>query len=273
MLFKEYKPMLNIGLHRTTLTTLLVLGLQLGLYPLGAASQPPLKTLPQNTSQTILQSATSTTSSSASHKEEAVLNYDRKNQIYQPVFGHGGMVASDEALASAVGAKILRQGGNAVDAAVATGFALAVVLPYAGNLGGGGFMMIHRQEPLKTIALDFREVAPSSASRDMYLDEQGQVIKGMSTQSVASVGVPGSVAGLLMALNQYGTFSQRTVIEPAIALAREGFTVSHELADILASHRNHLGKSTASRKVFFVKRNASVTCEITVCPLDELKTL
>ena len=273
MLFKEYKPMLNIGLHRTTLTTLLVLGLQLGLYPLGAASQPPLKTLPQNTSQTIFQSATSITSSSASHKDEAVLNYDRNNQIYQPVFGHGGMVASDEALASAVGAEILRQGGNAVDAAVATGFALAVVLPYAGNLGGGGFMMIHRQEPLKTIALDFREVAPSSAWQDMYLDEQGQVIKGMSTQSVASIGVPGSVAGLLMALNQYGTFSQRTVIEPAIALARKGFTVSHEFADILASHRNHLGKSTASRKVFFVKRNASVTCEITVCPLDELKTL
>jgi gamma-glutamyltranspeptidase/glutathione hydrolase len=277
MTFQKYKPMSKYCLHRTTLTTVLVVGLQMGLYPFGAIAQNTeqntAQSTPQISTQRVLQSSSTDATRTAGNKDEAVLNYDRNNQIYQPVFGHGGMVASDEALASAVGAEILRQGGNAVDAAVATGFALAVVLPYAGNLGGGGFMMIHRQQPLKTTAIDFREVAPSGASRDMYLDDQGQVIKGMSTQSVASVGVPGSVAGLLMALDQYGTFSQRAVIEPAITLAKEGFTVSHELADILASHRNHLGKSTASRQVFFVKRSASVTCEISVCPLDELKTL
>ena len=251
------KSLLSHLSHKATRNLLLVISLQMGLYPLGVASQPASTNTLQNTSA----------------KNEAVLNYDRLNQIFQPVYGTGGMVASDQALASAVGADILRQGGNAIDAAVATGFALAVVLPYAGNLGGGGFMMIHRQQPLKTTSIDFREVAPSGASRDMYLDAQGQVIKNMSTQSVASVGVPGSVAGLLMALNQYGTLNQKVVIAPAILLAREGFTVSHELADMLASHRNHLGKSTASRKVFFVKRDETVACEIQVCPLEALKTL
>ncbi len=251
------KPLLSPILKKTSLYLLVVISLQLGFYPLGVASQPTTANALQNTSV----------------KNEAVLNYDRLNQIFQPVYGTGGMVASDQALASAVGADILRQGGNAIDAAVATGFALAVVLPYAGNLGGGGFMMIHRQQPLTTTAIDFREVAPSGASRDMFLDAQGQVIKNMSTQSVASVGVPGSVAGLLMALNQYGTLNQKVVLEPAILLARDGFTVSHELADMLASHRNHLGKSTASRQVFFVKRDDTVTCDIQVCPLEALKTL
>lgn len=204
---------------------------------------------------------------------EAIRNYDRINQIFQPTYGHGGMVASDQALASEVGAEILRQGGNAVDAAVATGFALAVVLPYAGNLGGGGFMLVHRQKPLLTTTIDFREVAPSGASRDMYLDAQGNVIEGMSTQSLASVGVPGSVAGLLMALEQYGTLPRQAVIEPAILLAKQGFTVTHELASILASHHNHLGKSVASRKVFFVKRDPALSCAIEVCPIDDLQTL
>jgi len=257
----HFKPTARQFSRKASLITVMVIGLYMGLYPLGAVSQEALPSASHRSSQ------------NTSTKNEAVLNYDHLNQIYQPIFGTGGMVASDQALASAVGAEILRQGGNAVDAAVATGFALAVVLPYAGNLGGGGFMMIHRQQPLKTTSIDFREVAPSGASRDMYLDEQGQVIKGMSTQSVASTGVPGSVAGLLMALDQYGTFSQKAVIQPAIVLAQQGFTVSHELANMLASHRNHLGKSTASRRVFFVKRDASVTCEIQVCPLEELKTL
>jgi gamma-glutamyltranspeptidase/glutathione hydrolase len=262
----HYKPMARQHSRQATVITLVLIGLQIGLYPSGASSQTVSPSASQSTSR-------NTSAPVASPKNEAVLNYDRNNQIYQPIFGTGGMVASDQALASAVGAEILRQGGNAVDAAVATGFALAVVLPYAGNLGGGGFMMIHRQQPLKTTAIDFREVAPSGASRDMYLDEQGQVIKGMSTQSVASVGVPGSVAGLLMALDQYGTFSQSAVIQPAISLAKQGFTVSHELADMLASHRNHLGKSVASRKVFFTKRDETTTCQIEVCPLDQLETL
>lgn len=204
---------------------------------------------------------------------QAVLHYDRLTQISQPTYGQGGMVASDQILASSVGAQILRRGGNAVDAAVATGFALAVVLPYAGNLGGGGFMLIHQHDPKHTVALDFREVAPQAAHPDMFLDSQGQVIPNMSTESTASVGVPGSVAGLLLALEQYGSLSQRDVIEPAIQLAREGFEVSHELARMLESHRLHLAKSPASRMVFFVKRNEQLTCALVVCPIEDIRTL
>lgn len=110
------------------------------------------------------------------------------------------MVASEHHLASAVGLQILQQGGNAVDAAVAVGFALAVVLPNAGNIGGGGFMMYHDAQSQQSIALDFREVAPSGAHRDLYLDENGDVIDGKSLFTHYAVGVPGTVAGLEHAL-------------------------------------------------------------------------
>ena len=113
----------------------------------------------------------------------AVSKYDNSYEIFQPVVSSHGMVATEQRLASQVGADILKQGGNATDAAVAIGFTLAVVLPNAGNLGGGGFMLVHDAKATQTEAIDFRETAPSAASRDMYLDASGKVIagKGAST--------------------------------------------------------------------------------------------
>ena len=134
-----------------------------------------------------------------------------------------GMVVSNSAVASAVGAEIMRRGGNAVDAAVATGFALAVTYPIAGNLGGGGFMVI-RMADGRTAALDYREVAPLAAHRDMYLDSLGNLTDKSVVGHLAS-GVPGSVAGMAEALRRYGTMSLRDVVEPAVRLAAEGFVI------------------------------------------------
>jgi gamma-glutamyltranspeptidase/glutathione hydrolase len=138
--------------------------------------------------------------------------------------GEHGMVASSSPLASDVGRDILKAGGNAIDAAVATGFALAVVHPEAGNIGGGGFMLIRLKDG-KTFALDYRETAPAAATHDMYLDASGQPIPGKSTKGHLASGVPGSVAGLLEAHKKYGKLPLAQVIEPAIRLARDGWVV------------------------------------------------
>lgn len=154
--------------------------------------------------------------------------------IHQPVLSKDGMVSAQDAIAAKVGAEILRRGGNAVDAAVAIGFALAVTHPQAGNIGGGGFMML--AQPSGDIsAIDFREQAPASATRDMYLGADGNVDNQKAQFSRASAGVPGSVAGLLHALDTHGTMTRRQVIGPAIHLAERGFTVSPALAQSLAS--------------------------------------
>ena len=123
--------------------------------------------------------------------------------INHPVIDDEGMVVSQRMIASEVGAQILAQGGNAVDAAVATGLALAVVLPRAGNLGGGGFMVIYLKEEDKTIAIDYREKAPSAATRDLFLDENGDYDRKKAQFSLLSAGVPGSVAGFHHALTRY----------------------------------------------------------------------
>jgi len=156
-------------------------------------------------------------------------------QTYRPVVGQKGMAVSSSALASQAAADILAEGGNAVDAAVAMGFALAVVWPRAGNLGGGGFMVIHLADG-RARALDFRETAPAAASRDMYLDSDGNAIEGASTKGHLAVGVPGSVDGLLQALAAHGTMSREKVLAPAIKLAREGFALPPSLAEEFASH-------------------------------------
>ena len=143
--------------------------------------------------------------------------------------GKGGVVASRSPLASQVGIDILQRGGNAVDAAVATGFALAVTHPSAGNLGGGGFMVIRLADGRVT-ANDHREKAPAKAHRDMYQDEDGNVIEGLSTASHLAVGVPGTVDGLLAVLERHGTLSRRDVVAPAIALAENGFALPEDLA-------------------------------------------
>lgn len=130
----------------------------------------------------------------------AANRYDSSNAIFHPVYGKNGMVASEQGLATQVGLDILKQGGNAIDAAVAVGFALAVVLPNAGNIGGGGFMVLHDDKTGKDVAIDFREIAPAKASRDMYLDNQGNVIDGKSLFTHDASGVPGTVAGMEYAL-------------------------------------------------------------------------
>ena len=156
-----------------------------------------------------------------------------------PVVARHGMVASQEERASRIGLDILRSGGNAVDAAVATGFALAVTLPRAGNLGGGGFMLVHLAREKKTIAIDYRETAPAAATPDMFLDADGRFVPAKSQESGAGVGVPGTVAGLALAHERYGSgkFTLADLVAPAMKLAREGLEVDDDLADSLAASR------------------------------------
>jgi gamma-glutamyltranspeptidase/glutathione hydrolase len=158
------------------------------------------------------------------------------------------MVVSVHDLASQVGVEILQEGGNAVDAAVATGFALAVVHPPAGNIGGGGFMLIRMADGAAHF-LDYREKAPAAATRDMYLDAQGNVIEGASEFGYKAIGVPGSVAGMVYAEKKYGKLTLKRVMAPAIKLAREGFALSWEEARDL-QHDSHLAKYPESRRVF-----------------------
>jgi gamma-glutamyltranspeptidase/glutathione hydrolase len=151
-----------------------------------------------------------------------------------PVEATHGMVVTAQSLASAVGVEILKKGGNAVDAAVAVGYALAVVHPCCGNLGGGGFMLIHLASG-KDVVLDFRETAPLAATRDMYLDAAGNVIPDASTRGYKAVGVPGTVLGLETALTRYGTMSRAEVMAPAIALAEQGYVLTPPDIAILAT--------------------------------------
>ena len=150
-------------------------------------------------------------------------------QGLRPVHARKAMVVSIHPQASQVGADILRQGGNAVDAAVATGFALAVVHPAAGNIGGGGFMLLRKPNG-ELHFLDFREKAPKAATRDMYLDAQRNVIPNASLIGYKAIGVPGSVAGLLYAEQHWGKLSLRAVMDPAIKLAREGVRLTYQEA-------------------------------------------
>lgn len=173
------------------------------------------------------------------------------NTIVTPVSAKHGMVVSEQRLASQVGRDILKRGGNAVDAAVAVGFALAVVLPNAGNLGGGGFMLLHDAKSGKEVALDFREIAPAAATNDMFLDTKGNPVPGGSTYTHLAIGVPGTVAGLSQALSKYGTMKLADVIAPAILLARDGFIISDRLGKVLATERDHMGTWPASRAIFF----------------------
>lgn len=174
-----------------------------------------------------------------------------KNARFHPVISELGMVVSQEAIASQVGADILEAGGNAIDAAVATGFALAVTLPRAGNLGGGGFMMLYLAEENKTIAIDYREMAPLSADRDMFLNSKGNVDNEKARFSAQSSGVPGTVAGLLYALEQYGTLSISEALKPAIKLAGQGFKINHDLSDSLRLSSKRLHKHDASKNYFY----------------------
>ncbi len=174
----------------------------------------------------------------------------------QPVRAQHSMVVSVQHLATDAGTATLKRGGNAVDAAVATAFALAVVYPFAGNLGGGGFMLVHlsgrggkhASGPARDTFIDFRETAPASASANMYLNAQGKVIPGASILGPRSIGVPGSVAGLALAEQRYGRLGLKRAMAPAIALAKHGFALTAEEAKLL--NAPHLQDYPATRAIF-----------------------
>ena len=167
----------------------------------------------------------------------------------QAVRAPHGMVATDEALGSQAGVEILKRGGNAVDAAVATAFALAVVEPAAGNIGGGGFMLVRLADG-RTTFFDYREVAPGKATRDMYIAPDGKLDKVASVIGYRSFAVPGTVAGLELALKTFGRLKLREVLQPAIHLAEDGFPVSEKLARQLADQRDELQQFSVSRHIF-----------------------
>ncbi len=171
--------------------------------------------------------------------------------IFHPVFAENGMVASQEATATRIGVDILKRGGNAIDAGVAVGFALAVTLPRAGALGGGGFMMVHHAETGETVAIDYREMAPAAAHRDMYLDAAGEVDTQLARYTHHAAGVPGAVAGLVHVLDRYGTLPLAEVLAPAIRLAERGILVTQDLSGSLESRRERLRRWPATAAIFY----------------------
>ncbi|ADP71646.1 gamma-glutamyltransferase [Rhodomicrobium vannielii ATCC 17100] len=177
---------------------------------------------------------------------DALIGFDAR---FVPAVAENGMVSAQEKVAAQVGADILKAGGNAIDAAVAVGFAMAVTHPQAGNIGGGGFMLITLADGRK-IALDYRETAPAAATRDMFLDNRGAVDRDKARYSRASAGVPGTVAGLLYALEKYGTMPRDKIMAPAIRLAEEGVVVPYGLAFAFSRARDRLKNDPSSARYF-----------------------
>jgi gamma-glutamyltranspeptidase / glutathione hydrolase len=187
-------------------------------------------------------------------RAQATTEYKRraeqtKNWPKEAVRAKHGMVATDEEPGSKAGVEILQRGGNAIDAAVATAFALAVVEPAAGNIGGGGFMLV-RLAGGKTTFFDYREVAPGAATRDMYVGKDGKLVKDLSTVGYKSVAVPGTVAGLELALKTYGTMKLADVMAPAIRLAEQGFLVNARLAKEFEDEKKDLEKFPVTKRIF-----------------------
>src|SRR6202040_2533950 len=175
---------------------------------------------------------------------------ERRRGFYTPPAGDAihavaaehGMVVAQEKIAAQIGADVLRRGGNAVDAAVATGFAMAVTYPRAGNIGGGGFMIIHSAERHEDVAIDYRETAPAAMTRDIFLGSDGKPDIAKSRDSALGIGVPGTVAGLALALEKYGSgkFTLADLLKPAIDLARDGFVIADDMADTLPGIQRRL---------------------------------
>ncbi len=193
-------------------------------------------------------------SNTSLHAENTAI-YSGLDRIHPEVATHG-MVVAQEKVAARVGMDILRKGGNAVDASVAVAFALAVTLPRAGNLGGGGFMLVHDAKAGSTKAIDYREMAPLAAFRDMYLDEAGDVVENHSRFHGLAIGVPGTVAGMQKALDTSGTMTLAEVIAPAIKLARDGIVVTQSLSDGLKQAEKRLKRWPQTAAVFY-KQNGS----------------
>jgi len=198
---------------------------------------------------------------------------DLGDTIYHPTLGYNGMVVSQTYDASEAGLLVMKQGGNAIDAAVATAFALAVTYPQAGNIGGGGFMMIYLAEEERVIAVDYREMAPALAHRDMFLDENGAVDNAKARWSSSASGVPGSVAGLLYAQEKYGSLSLKKVMAPAIKLAEDGFVLSRYVAGSIDDYKRRLFRSPASKQYFFKPDGSSYQAGELLIQKDLAKTL
>jgi len=194
------------------------------------------------------------TSNLAAQTAAPIISYDTQ---FHPTLARKGMVVSQDYQASEAGLEILKLGGNAIDAAVATGFALAVTHPQAGNLGGGGFMMIYLKSEDRVIALDYREMAPQAASRDMFLNASGDVDNRRARFSMQSSGVPGTVMGLTDAQAKYGALPLATVLAPAIRLAEEGLVVNWALSGSLSRYKTRLSADPASLKKFFKEDGSS----------------
>jgi gamma-glutamyltranspeptidase/glutathione hydrolase len=186
---------------------------------------------------------------------------ERGRLVYTPpaldtvhaTFAEHGIVVAQEKIAARIGAEIMRQGGNAVDAAVATGFAMAVTYPRAGNIGGGGFMVIHLADRNEDVAIDYREVAPLATTRDIFLGADGKPDATKSLESALGIGVPGTVAGLALAREKYGSgqFTLAQLIKPATDLARDGFAIADDMADTLPeAYAKRLARWPASAKIF-----------------------
>ena len=186
-------------------------------------------------------------------KEQAILTGQRA----QPVVAANAMVATSHKKATEVAYKILKAGGNAIDAAVAAGFALAVTQPRSGNIGGGGFMLYSAADSQEVVAIDYREKAPARAYEKMFLDAMGEVDKKLSRFSHLSAGVPGTVAGFIMALEKYGTLPVSEVLAPAIKLAEEGFILPERFINGISSRQERLQKWPASEKKFFKEDGSS----------------
>src|SRR5918994_2726972 len=176
----------------------------------------------------------------------------------EPVRARHGMVASTNEVASRVGVDIMKRGGNAVDAAIAIAFALQVTHPAAGNLGGGGFMMIRSKDGNAT-AIDYREMAPAAAHRDVYLDKNGKVIEGEGGPLIGyrAAGVPGTVRGMELALKKYGSgkLTWAQLVEPARRLAANGFSITYSLARSLHSNHEYLSKYAETKRIYLKGRN------------------
>ena len=172
-------------------------------------------------------------------------------QRFHPVEGKNGMVATSHYLATKIARDTLAAGGNAVDAAVVAGFALAVAQPRSGNIGGGGFMLISNEKTGKVVAIDYREKAPRAATETMFQDEAGNVVPQWSRFTHRAAGVPGTVAGLALALEKYGTLTLKQALAPAIKLAKDGFAVPPRFAEGLKKARNRLTRWDSSAKVFY----------------------
>jgi gamma-glutamyltranspeptidase/glutathione hydrolase len=191
--------------------------------------------------------------------------------IVHPEVGANGMVVSQHYLATDVGHAILESGGNAYDASIAVAFALAVVLPRAGNIGGGGFMVMHDAALNKSFSIDYREIAPAAATKDMYLNADGTVDKMRSRQGVLAIGVPGTVAGMWEVHKKFGSLPWDQLLEPAIVLARDGFAMSPFMADALNGRYKKLSKFKNFKSIFYA--NYPVEMHATLTQPNLAKTL